>query len=366
VSYQYYDSLGEDTNSTVISPIVSYQFYDSLIDTGTNSVIVSPIASYQYFDSLDSTEVKFLNSPFVSYFYQIGNGATLIVMQGTVTDPTGTGIPGATVKASVSLAVVAQATTDASGHYALPALGAGVYVLQVSEATHASAARALTLNAATATENFQLTVLPSAPPVQQTTRQPDVAFTPPAPGSQGEKLLVFDDTTSTFVDITANNAPATDRMTIVLTHGWIPPWDKGDPQAWQTGMAKTLRASGVTANIANIVSWDWRQVAAAIAPPAESTPSEGEALGRALQSPAVLGTDYAQPVHFIGHSLGPMVNAAAANYVHSNLTAQQKVSSTPWINSATYVTLFDEAEIAQYVDLGSSLFSVDHRYGLPI
>jgi murein DD-endopeptidase MepM/ murein hydrolase activator NlpD len=49
VSYQYYDALGADTNSPIISPVASYQFFDAL-GMDTNSPIYSLMVSYQYPD----------------------------------------------------------------------------------------------------------------------------------------------------------------------------------------------------------------------------------------------------------------------------------------------------------------------------
>ena len=61
--------LADEVFTNVMSPVVSYQFYDSLEHLDTNSVIMSPVASYQYFDWPDAGSVQFLNSPAVSYFY---------------------------------------------------------------------------------------------------------------------------------------------------------------------------------------------------------------------------------------------------------------------------------------------------------
>jgi hypothetical protein len=73
----------------------------------------------------------------------------------------------------------------------------------------------------------------------------------------GSTLLIFDGTE--FVPITQQNAPSQDEMTIVLTHGWVrdPVCDVNTGIAgWPTDMAKTLRASGVTPEQANIVGWE--------------------------------------------------------------------------------------------------------------
>ena len=157
----------------------------------------------------------------------------------------------------------------------------------------------------------------------------------------GSTLLVFDVDGSAFVPITADNAPQPDRMTIVMTHGW-----NSNPGKWAAGMAAQMHAQGVTPAIANIVAWDWRYDAAGPYPPEGRTLDEGKALGTALQAEAVLGPGYAQPIHFIGHSLGTLVNAAAANYLHGDRTAHEDVSPTQWRNLPMHMTLLDEAEAA--------------------
>jgi hypothetical protein len=81
VSYQFYDLLGGDTNSPVMSPVVSFQYYDANGDLGTDSPIVSPIVSYQYFDWPGSGILQTATSPLVSYFYATG-GASLVVSAG--------------------------------------------------------------------------------------------------------------------------------------------------------------------------------------------------------------------------------------------------------------------------------------------
>src|ERR1035441_11018286 len=64
------------------------------------------------------------------------------------------------------------------------------------------------------------------------------------------------------------------------------------------------------------------------------TQGQGVFLGKNLIT--ALGSNYSQRIHFIGHSLGTLVNAAAANYVHTN--------GFSWSN--TQMTLCDEAEVA--------------------
>lgn len=138
------------------------------------------------------------------------------------------------------------------------------------------------------------------------------------------------------------NAPSPSKMTIVLTHGW-----NDSPNGWATNMAQLITDDMVSPP--NIVAWDW--TAAAASPlwdpgtPADNAGPQGRALGAALQ--AALGSNYSQPIHFVGHSLGTLVNAAAANYIHREAWAGEPISPTlSWTNIPIHMTLFDEAEIA--------------------
>jgi hypothetical protein len=70
--------------------------------------------------------------------------------------------------------------------------------------------------------------------------------------------------------------------------------------------------------------------------PFSHTPGEGRLLAQTLTN--VLGPSYEQGIHFIGFSLGTLVNAAAANYLH-NTTA----GAFDW--RRTQMTLLDNAEL---------------------
>ena len=122
------------------------------------------------------------------------------------------------------------------------------------------------------------------------------------------------------------------KMTVVLTHGW-----NGSPSDWAAYTAQIIQQR-IGVNAVNIVAWDWSAEAQSVwyelGAIAAKTTGEGEALGTDLI--AALGSKYSQRIHFIGHSLGTLVNAAAANYVHAN--------GYSWTN--TQMTLCDEAEVA--------------------
>ena len=122
------------------------------------------------------------------------------------------------------------------------------------------------------------------------------------------------------------------KMTVVLTHGW-----NGSPSDWAEYMAQIIWKR-IGSNAVNIVAWDWTTNAISdwehMTDIAAKTPGEGVALGTNLV--AALGANYSQRIHFIGHSMGTLVNAAAANYVHGH--------GFSWTN--TQMTLCDDAEIA--------------------
>jgi len=345
VSFQFPQDLDSEalTNGGLISPIVSFQFPDDFGSQAlTNGGIMSAIVSYQYFEWPGDDVLGLRVSPRVSYFYP-GNDGPQIVLQGRVTGTGGSPLASATISVAFGSLPVTGTTSDVSGNYSVP-LGAGAYAVTVRASGYAESSRVLTLSAGTAPQNFQLAALPTTPTQQAVARSPTVTYTS---GPMGSSLKVFDGTQ--FVPITAGNTPPADRMTIVLTHGWILEVF-GSPLAdgidgWPTTMAAQLRANGITAAAANIVGWDWKSAATGTFPPENNGPPQGVALGQALQS--VLGSGYANNIHFAGHSLGALVNAAAANYLHGDRTAQQLVSPTPWSPARTHITLFDHAEVSR-------------------
>jgi pimeloyl-ACP methyl ester carboxylesterase len=325
-----------DTITNVMSPIVSYQYPEDLSsEVLTNGGIMSPIVSYQYYEWPGNNILQLVNSLPVSYFYNVGIAQGQTAPYGQITGLSGTPLPGATIMASVLQTVEASGQAASDGNYALSALPPGVYVLQVTMPGYTSSTRIITLNSVTAQQNFQLALLPPQPGTVQATQQAPATFTQPPTGPMGSTLEVFDGTE--FVPIIAANQPLPGIMTIIMTHGW-----NSDPTGWPQVMAETLRTAHVSPAIANILAWDWEVAAGGILPPYENTPAQGIALGQALQK--VLGANYAQPLHFMGHSLGTMVNAAAANYLHGDQIAQENVSPTPWSSENTYMTLFDQAE----------------------
>jgi sugar lactone lactonase YvrE/pimeloyl-ACP methyl ester carboxylesterase len=135
------------------------------------------------------------------------------------------------------------------------------------------------------------------------------------------------------------------KMTIVLTHGWNSSF--GD---WPAAMA-ALFVLGSRTPTPNIVAWDWQKDAKSdllhIYVPVGNIPKQGDALGKELL--AQLGPNYSQPIHFIGHSFGTLVNARAADYLHGDgpcVPCRPAKGVDAFLPANTQMTLFDEAELA--------------------
>ena len=181
----------------------------------------------------------------------------------------------------------------------------------------------------------------SAPEIQQLYSLPDIGTAPTPPtvvqtnrtptsaelGNQGTGVLEIL-TNGVFTNVTSLDP---NKKTIVLTHGW-----NSSANDWPWEMDENLQVTLGSAAV-NIVAWNWPTNASSpyIDPweAGSKTPQEGQALGASLL--AALGTNYSQPIHFIGHSFGTLVNAGAADYLQAN--------NYPAANMQ--MTLFDEAEV---------------------
>jgi pimeloyl-ACP methyl ester carboxylesterase len=173
----------------------------------------------------------------------------------------------------------------------------------------------------------QLTVYTNLVLIQTNRTPPTTAIGPPTIPTDATHFKVF--TNGYFQSGIALNP---NLNTAVLTHGW-----NSSSTDWPQDMAQLIQQR-IGSNTVNLVAWDWTAEAQSapldLAGPTQNTPGEGFALGTNLV--AALGANYSHRIHFIGHSLGTLVNAAAANYVHSH--------GFSWTN--TQITLCDDAEIA--------------------
>jgi pimeloyl-ACP methyl ester carboxylesterase len=122
------------------------------------------------------------------------------------------------------------------------------------------------------------------------------------------------------------------KSTIVITHGWKD--SSLGYTNWPQEIANDIKLV-LGASAPNIVAWDWTAEANdTLTAATYKTLGQGYALGTNLV--AALGTNYSMRLHFMGHSLGTLVNAAAANYVHGRRFSPAN----------TQMTLFDEASAA--------------------
>ena len=103
---------------------------------------------------------------------------------------------------------------------------------------------------------------------------------------------------------------------------------------------------------ANVVTWDWNENAATLSPATASgrTESEGTALARTLMD--TLGPGYQRQIHFVGHSLGTLVNRAAADYLHGarRPRGDTRPATQRYFAARTHVTLLDQAELVTAVN----------------
>lgn len=196
---------------------------------------------------------------------------------------------------------------------------------------------------------------PALPTAFSTTSLPPTNMVARPRVPSGTQFLVY--TSGAF----ASGVPLdTNKMTIVLTHGWMSSSD-----AWPKDMANVLTSQGFGAT-ANIVAWDWRvnaNLSAGLEISAARTPSEGEALGGELLY--LLGANYNKPIHFMGHSLGTMVNCRAADFIHGDAkNSPGKIpGSTLKLNPQnTHMTMFDEAGA---VGVANALSLVTYMLFLP-
>jgi pimeloyl-ACP methyl ester carboxylesterase len=319
----------------VVSPLVSYQYRDSLADTPAQPSVVSPVMSYQYFDWPGDENLAFTDSSTVSYYF---NGPPQIVTQ-----PTGKAVM---VGRTVALGVVADGTVPLTYQWRLNGVnlpstnGASIQITNAQRANSGSYSVVVQNGHGSVTSSeavllvhaAPLTPRPPAPQTVSATEQLSQAQTavPQIPSSQHLRVKAG----ATTVD------PG--KAIVVLTHGWA-----SNSDAWPTQMAAALAKYG---SQFNVVTWDWRGNASEILSTAASrTVAEGTALGQALME--TLGPNYNRPIHFMGHSLGTLVNCAAANYVHGYKRPRGdfRSASEKYAFTNTHMTLFDEAELVTAV-----------------
>ena len=274
----------------------------------------------------------------MSGLFPLDTRATAGVMAslgGRVTDATGAPLAGASILALQGTAAT-TGRADAAGHYALPALEPGAWQIWVSLAgyrTWVQSGVALAPGQALALD-FALAPALTLPPATPVDRPVPVAQQATIVTPSATALLVFNGTAFVSggpVDVTL--------PTVIFTHGWIA--GPNDPGGWPLAMAAQMTSAGVKANL---LAWDWHQDAATLDPvqAMSRTRLQGDALGRALAATLAKLSPYAGTLHFIGHSLGTLVNATAANFLHETVQPNFPFDHTQ-------ITLLDDAGVVSAV-----------------
>lgn len=300
---------------------------------------MSPVVSYQYFDWPGDENLTFQFTPQVSYYF--GGGVSL-ALTGIVKDSTGIPIPGAEVILQRHNTVFWQGMTNAEGSLPASTLPAGNFNVVVIKPGYISLFQSVPGDAGgplfldlTLRSTF---VLPDLVTVTRTPLETAIRVLDDAPvqGVRAANLRVFSGGA-----FSATAPILNDRMTIVITHGWLSNLDD-----WPTLMAGYILTNhSLGANPPNIVGWDWRNKAKGFRPPIDEACIQGEHLGKSLY--LELGSNYSQRVHFVGHSLGTIVNSYACDYIHGATSRGGNTPPTPWDRNLTkpHVTVLDEAEI---------------------
>ena len=283
-------------------------------------------------------------------------GATLPPLQitGVLRDSAGVPVVGATIQIKRAGAIFWQGMSGAGGTFTTPNLSGVNYTVIVTKPGYVTSITNITGTAGGSLAlNIAMQALPASPPTQTTNRTPTTAETGPPTDPTAPKLMRYNTATGQFTE----TAPLLPNLpTVVLTHGWL-----SDPEAWARELASLIvaKSNALGTTTPNIVAWDWREKVTLAKMPLPSTDvawAQGIELGKALQQ-SPLGTGYNHHLHFIGHSLGALVNSAACDYLHHGFARNSANAPTPWDQTLTtpHVTLLDEAEAVQ---IGGALITV--------
>ncbi len=319
------------------SPVVSYIFEDTLASADA----YSPVVSYVFMEALpDDVTTTFSSSP-VSYFYNVGSADPSVTVSGRVLDERGQGLAGARVALSVPGQMFGSTVTTGEGGFSFLGVAQGVYVLKATAPGRLADERSLVLTPRTGSQRLLLRPVMPTPDVVAVAEPPskDLPVRDVSLDLVDTRLLAFDGSKFARESVTVSKL----KMTIVMTHGW-----NSSSKAWAEGLAAEMsRQQPALDGAANILAWDWSSAAqrpVLLGPPDEDTPRQGAELGRALY--ALLGQDYEGSVHFLGHSLGTLVNRYAADYLHGNGGVGKPLPGPAWLADRSHLTLFDEAELS--------------------
>ena len=326
------------------SKVVSYQFQDSLADPEAQTPIISRVVSYQYFDWPGDENLTFQYAPSVSYYF--GGGVSLF-LTGSVKDTDGIPVVGAAVILKRQDTVFWQGATALDGGIPSATLPSGNFNVIVIKEGYTSLFQSVSGDAG-GPVSLDLTLVPALdlPTLTSVSRSPDATAirqpSPPDPAlARPSSFKVFSGS-----GFSADAPIYPSRMTIVISHGWNP--DGGQALAsWATTLAYQIyNHHALGGNAPNIIGWDWSERAHTSLPPVDEACYQGEYLGQALHK--LLGSGYSQRIHFIGHSLGTIVNAYACDYVHGSFLRDRNNPAIHWDRNLTqpHITLLDEGEVS--------------------
>lgn len=344
VSYQFQEALAE-SDTTFSTPVVSYQYQDSVSVADAESPVGSPVVSYQYFDWPGDENVTFQSSSNVSYFF---SGGVSLAISGTIKTVEGTPIEGATVTLKRYGVSFWSGVSDVTGNFVTPDIHAASFTIAATKpgyVTHMATHDGTTGG----TQFLQITMRP----IGVALRLADALRSPtereihvlPVPEEKQPRLLVFNGADAFTLD-----APIySDRSTVVFSHGWqpkLPGMTPDNATDWCLAMAQLIKNHHGLAEPPNMLVWDWRHVAFTVKPRSDDASVQGDALGAALLQ--TFGASYSKHLHFIGHSLGTIVNGYACNYVHGTFDRSRNNPAVHWNSSQTspHLTLLDEAKLA--------------------
>lgn len=338
------------TEPDAFSKIVSFQYESSLEEVGTT--IQSKVVSFQYFDKLDDADLTFATSASASFFFPDGQS---LYTSGTVKTPSSVLVAGANVTLKRQGTLFWQGTTGLFGDFITPGLGVANYSVTVTKPGYQSLFQnVIGTGSGRQSLNLKLVPLPPAPTAITTTRTTtlaEIARPEPTNPANLPKLVIFNGSAFVQVEATGSNSIQPNRMTVVMSHGM-----NSSPTEWATTLALLIRQNHSLGepkaeNAPNIVAWDWSFLATGygpghMIPPIDEAVKQGKRLGDDLLRR--LSSGYSQRLHFVGHSLGTIVNRYACDYMHGTMPrgSSNAVSHCNQQLTRPHLTLLDDAAVA--------------------
>ena len=272
-----------------------------------------------------------------------------LTVHGLLKSTTGAFVGGASIEIKIYGQAWWRGVSGPDGSFYPPEMKAQNYVVTVQKTGYVTLVKNV-VGMSGGLRTLPLLIQPLAPvPTTQTTAQqpttgeksdPDGEADPtPASGDPETQLKIYSSGHWRLVGAAGSPGINPNAMTVVLSHGWL-----SRPGDWPLPMALLIHNNHALGALPNILAWDWESAADSLAPWPDRACKQGEALGLALRRR--LGLNYGQRVHFIGHSMGTLVNRFACDTVHQYGTMNG--GDIGWNPALTkpHMTLLDEAEIA--------------------